>query len=228
MEFVDTQLLIAAQAQRDIRPLQRRHLCSVAACEFLDMQTDNPVKARYHLFFGPHRFADSFTVDFNNCFPSIREYNHRAIAQVINGRNPRSFSFSIGRLANGHQRRLRRRLKLILEAEMTCQAVWRADVETALGLLDAFTETHTLKADFRNSWNDLLILAVAANASGRLLTVDSLLARFSADILGGRTSQIADGLAIKFPSDRSPRRRHNRDSKGYINRGWRLSMLQHR
>lgn len=90
-------------------------------------------------------------------------------------------------------------------------------------LLQEFRKEHNLKENFRNSFNDMLILASAIDTSALLITEDSLLNKFAAKQFAG-AYQRQDGIAtIDFSQDSPATKRNSRESKGYINKSWQVS-----
>ena len=74
------------------------------------------------------------------------------------------------------------RFRFLVEHQIRCQPLQQNDVEYAFELLLKFRHNHNLKRNFRNSWNDLLVISTARNANTSLITEDSELARFASSI----------------------------------------------
>lgn len=78
------------------------------------------------------------------------------------------------------------------------------------------------KGDFRNTLNDMLILSFAldtVSAGGTFETRDKLLGTFARPYFDGASQQ---GDLIRFHRKPvSQARRASRESKGYVNTGWR-------
>ena len=117
---------------------------------------------------------------------------------------------------------IRERFSFLVENEMRVISFQQPDILSAYELLDAFLKKHTLKTDFRNSWNDLLILATVVNRGGKLISEDKLLNSFAADYYSAQAIKKEMYTEIVFPGiaavDRNPMQQA--ESKAYINRGW--------
>jgi hypothetical protein len=92
-------------------------------------------------------------------------------------------------------------------------------------LLDKFLIKHSSKSDFKNTWNDILILSKAINKQLPLLTEDKLLNRFAAENYNTKAIQENGFLKIDFSDTKNVEKRTNKESKGYINRGWEYKMI---
>jgi hypothetical protein len=90
-----------------------------------------------------------------------------------------------------------------------------------LELFRGFSRRYTLKSNFRNSLNDILTLAVAQAASSSLYTNDELLATFAADYTKVPVNREDEALVIDFAQNKGSSSA-NRETKGYINEGWRV------
>ena len=91
-----------------------------------------------------------------------------------------------------------------------------------MGLLQEFSKQHNLKANFRNSLNDILILSSAIDSSATLMTEDNLLNKFAVQQYSGSYDKRSDLVAINFDKISGSPPRKNLESKGYINRGWQV------
>jgi len=98
--------------------------------------------------------------------------------------------------------------------------VGRSSAQAGLQLFRGFSESYTLKQNFRNSLNDILTLAVAQVSGSLLYTDDELLATFAANYAGVPANQEDESLVIDFTQS-TGKNRVNRGSKGYVNKGWR-------
>jgi hypothetical protein len=86
-------------------------------------------------------------------------------------------------------------------------------------LFAEFTSEHNCKGNVRNTVNDILILATAIDRQKKFLTHDNLLNRFAAEYYEAPTHKDKNELLIDF-SEKVAEKRKNRESKGYINKGW--------
>lgn len=91
-------------------------------------------------------------------------------------------------------------------------------------LLASFVAHRTINKDVHNTINDMLILWAAAQEKALLLTEDSLHARFAATTYGARLRELSSVLRLDFATDNRARPK-SRESKGYINRGWRICQM---
>jgi hypothetical protein len=92
-----------------------------------------------------------------------------------------------------------------------------------------FVQHHNVKANFRNSVNDMMILATAIAGHEQLLTDDNLLARFAAAQRQAPLREVGEGLIeIDFERSIGVGRRLPNESKGYINCGSRIAVEKHR
>jgi len=168
------------------------------------------------------RLTDRIVFDFGNDFDPIIEFGSNAITKVVNGKNIDILRQSIRSLEKGQQRNIRENFNFLLANEIHCVSLTPAIVEDAYQLLWDFRNSgHNLKAAFRNSWNDILILATARSRGGHLMSDDSELNRFAASSLqdlGGVNGLVE--ITLDAPAKRTPRKQ-SRESKGYTNRGWR-------
>ena len=108
-----------------------------------------------------------------------------------------------------------------LHNNITCMPLTRVSVASAFNLLREFTKGHNLKKDFRNSLNDILILTTAIESSAKLNTEDSELSKFASQSYAGQYQKGSEFTTIDF-SQITPAPHHkNKESKGYVNNGWR-------
>lgn len=224
------------------RPIQGCVISSIVANEFLLVQSDEPSQANWympllsrHHFIGSapigirrrdHPFrkglSDSILMDFGNEFPSIVEYNSLSIANAINEGLIDLFVAATNHFDKAMRKLLRNRFCFIVDNGIRCSPIQQQDVEHAFELLDHFRREHNFKQKFRNSWNDLLILSSARNAEIDLITEDNELSRFATKLDGGISSRLNEFIQIRFPRCEEQERKTSRESKGYINVGWRV------
>lgn len=115
---------------------------------------------RDHSF--PKRLTDRIVFDFGNDFKSLVEFGSNAITKIVNEKNIDILRQSTAFLEKGQQRVIRENFDFLLENEIYCVSLAPTIVEEAYRLLWRFRNSgHNLKAAFRNSWNDILILATA-------------------------------------------------------------------
>ncbi len=209
------------------------------------MQTDDPARNAYYVPtghevlnspLGPKFIADHFVsgrpvpfknrtdrmlLDFNNEYPTVVEYSHRALANVINTRRWDLLRALVPAVDRAKRRGLRTRIDFLEAHEVHCTSLAPPSAELALSLLASFRQSYELKRRFRNSLNDLLVLAVAATSNTRLQTTDKVLAEFAASNLAATIAQ-GETLSIDF-SGPPVARKVSRGIKGYVNNSWRLA-----
>jgi hypothetical protein len=162
-------------------------------------------------------------MEFGLLHSPIVEFGNFAISEVFNERHVPIFSAAVAFLEKDEQKLILDRFKFLISSRIQCLPVVRYDVDTAFGLLEQFTQHHNVKANFRNTWNDLLILAVARNRNSKLLTLDMELAAFANECNAGTVTRDGAVAAIDFAQSIPLNvRRENQGAKGYVNSGWRV------
>lgn len=253
MSITDTQILSYYYKGAAPLPSSEILISSVTAAEFLLIQSSNPNSANYypilparlkhrvggllpgesavprllfdskkHGAFGKHR-TDQLVLNFNGRMPSFIEFGSVAISQIINDGHEDIFFASISHLQKTLQKKLRDRLQFLVSISVQCLPVTPAIAEVGMNILGQFLDKYEAKQNPRNTINDILILSTAVEHSLPLLTEDSLLRRFTAELLGAPFSeQPPDRLLIDFTPPEVANRRKPFESKGYINRGWQV------
>lgn len=252
-KILDTQVISYGFRGRQNLPLTGMAISSITANEFLLVQNPNPAQANYyvpllsrlHFPESPdgsalgnlrmrreHPFrktiTDQVTFEFNNEFPSIIEYGNVAIALLINERFAPLFYETINFLDSAKKKTIRKRFDFLLENEITCRPLTKTAVVTGMELLEAFRTKHNLKANFRNSLNDMLVFATAIDASAELVTADKLLARFAAEYLSSPSQEAGDLATVDFRARATQESRKSKESKGYINKSWQFAFKNYR
>lgn len=167
--------------------------------------------------------CDKLLIDFNKDHQSLVEYGSKSVSYVINKSHYNNFKWSTSHLAKPMRDRVRSRYNYLLDQKVTCLPLDTQIVSQSMEILFEFTKLYSLKNDFRNSFNDMLILATAIHHRLPLLTDDSLLARFSADRFGGSLSEKSSEVIVDFRR-KAVASSNKLESKGYINRGWRIAV----
>jgi hypothetical protein len=167
------------------------------------------------------RLSDYVIFNFAQDFKSYALYNNESISQVINNKYNELFYLIISFLEKSEYKDIRKKFDFILDNELQCESIGEHDIELAYELLTRFIQTHPLKEDFRNCWNDILILSKSINEGAKLLTSDKLLNRFAGEVYDGKLSKTDGILEIQFPNESEQSKNFEKqESKGYINRGW--------
>jgi predicted nucleic acid-binding protein len=168
--------------------------------------------------------TDSMIMEFGTDYPTLVEYGSQAIAEIINSRHRQLLYASTEFMPKDRRKLIRRRFDFLLDCNVRCEALRESDVVEAFRLLSEFSAGHNVKKNFRNSWNDMLILASAMNRGSDLVTMDNELARFVAEKQESVLRMVADRtIMIAFSHNSRDRTRSvSLESKGYINTQWRV------
>jgi hypothetical protein len=237
--MIDTQILsYAYKGQRNA--VSGARISSVAAHEFLEVyDADSTKRFRYYIKYlsGRHLGAptpspshwkggaiERLVLDFGGDYPQLIEFNSRATAAIINDRNGLAFAHTLSCLDKALQKKLRPRFAFLCKHIGECVPLAPQTAEVGIQLLWDFVQHHNVKANFRNSVNDMMILATAIAGHEQLLTDDNLLARFAAAQQQAPLRDVGQGLIeIDFEQGMEVGQRISNESKGYINRGWRIA-----
>ena len=165
------------------------------------------------------RRTDQVIIDFGNQFSAYREFGNEAISEIINDNKLEIYKISIAHLPKQKQKYLLKRLKYILDNGYYCYSLTKSSIDEALEMFSEFVSEHNCKENMRNTANDILILATAIDRGKKFLTNDNLLNRFAADYHEAPIHKDKNELLIDF-SEKQVNKKINRESKGYINKGW--------
>lgn len=248
IELLDTQVISYALKGRQGLSVTGKAISAITANEFLLVQSENPAQAHYYIpllsklhfpestdgvtptstrMRRDHPFSkiitDRVTFEFGNEFPTIMEYGNLAIAMLINKRISSLFYEATKFLDKTKRKTIRKRFDFLLENEITCFPLSKSSIVTGMDLLQRFRSQHNLKANFRNSLNDILVFATAINVSAKLVTYDALLGEFVAKHFLANSSRQEDLITVNFQEAIRTASRRSRESKGYINKGWQVS-----
>lgn len=164
--------------------------------------------------------SDSILFNFSQDFESYELYNNDSVSEVVNQKLFRVFESAIKFLDKKQYKYLKKKVRLLIESNIYCLPIEVDDIELSYDLLTKFIEKHPLKSDFRNCWNDILILSKAINSGEELYTKDKLLNQFASEEYGGVREKIGDSVVLKFMQNKGSNREPRIESKNYINRGW--------
>lgn len=185
------------------------------------------ILSKYHKN-GPFnkRRSDFITFEFNNEFPSYNLYNNLSVQQAVNRKQKDLMKASINFLPKEELKDIYSKFNFMLDWNLNCISLERGDVDLALELLNRFTTSYSLKGDFRNCWNDLLIASVAVNRNFTLLSKDKLLNQFVSAEFGIKEKRYTDNVVkYDFSSNEvSDKKFEKFESKGYLNRSWNYYM----
>ncbi|MGB5981353.1 MAG: hypothetical protein WBG46_04340 [Nonlabens sp.] len=245
--YLDTNILYNKHSgkEKDLN-IKRKFITSINALEFLkNIEKKHHNKAKYHIpYTNNHihqmqfvrmkksnypfskRYSDSIVFDFSQDFESYTLYNNKSISQVINNKGKELFYSSIEFLDKPLNKDIKNKFKFILENKLNCDILKPEDIELSYDLLTKFLKKYSLKADFRNCWNDILILARCINEGAKLHSSDNLLNTFTSEVYNGKIQKTENGIEIEFPknNENSENTWTKNQSKGYINRGWQYKM----
>lgn len=245
MQFVDTQIVSYAFKEISSVSVVDQHISSVVANEFLETYSTTetsanyyiPTSLRYFRHYGleavpstvPGEFrkrgfskqsTDRLALYFGQDYPSLVEYGSIAISRLINARALNVFRLAIAQVDKRKQRRLIQRFEFLSDHRITCIPLQPTVARLGQSLLYRFVKKYKLKKNFRNSFNDMLILAVAIDHGAELLTRDSLLVNFCADCNLVKKHKFDEWIRCETTTTPSKGRGNRRESKGYINRSW--------
>jgi hypothetical protein len=213
-------------------------ISSITGLEFLLVQSTKPTQAHYYVPL-PKRLAihpgivpaardhpfsknstDQILVEFAGEFPAYVEFSNLALSQVINDNLREIFYAATDFLPKDKRKVVRSRFAYLVSRHISCIPLSQASLANALELLDRFSARFNPKAHFRNTFNDILILATARNNSAELITSDSTLSRFASRIYEVPIAGVCDRVLLDFSQVAAAVPKRSRESKGYINRGW--------
>jgi predicted nucleic acid-binding protein len=242
--FIDTNIVSNVRKGTLSISTRRASISSVVASELLSMYSGARTAANYYVpVISPlhlmasigsskrdhpfsKRYTDRIVYSFGKDFEPVVEFGSSAIARMVNEQNVDLLRQSIAFLEKKEQRPIREAFEFLMENEISCVPLTPGTVRNAYHLLGAYRASGAnLKADFRNSWNDMLILSTAQENGSRLLTGDGPLSRFAGSVFGRYSKKGPHILEVYL--DRTPNdarsKTNSRESKGYVNKGWRAS-----
>ena len=218
---------------------------SVVAIEFLNNQSALSMKANYYIpnissqLVGSERMefltrrdhpfnknrSDSISFDFNEDFESFKLYNNFSISNVINENMKELYKASVKFLSKEKRKELVKKYNFIIASRLNCIPIVDSDMGVAYDLLEKAVQDKivNLKNNFKNSWNDILILSKAISSNGVLMTADkelSKLNKFAAEVYNGKIHDVNKVIEVSFKSQEVKRKSTVAESKGYINKGW--------
>jgi hypothetical protein len=240
---VDTQVVSYSYSGTHTDVVEGVRLSSVAAKEFLSAYSPSCSQDRYYMPslrspFGSRmagrygvfkrihpytkEFTDQLLLDFNGDFPSLIEFGSNSFAKALNTKAVDVVRLATAHLSRYDKRCIRKKFDFLCDNNITCVPVTREVIRKAHKLLAVFLQGHQPKSDFRNTFNDILILSTAVHDNAVLRTHDNLLARISADLFEAKWSADGKGIVIDFSRVSLSPKRVQPESKGYVNRSWRI------
>lgn len=223
------------------------YIPSTAAQEFLESQVEDPAQARYYIpltkdpieIEGLFKYArkedtgftknytDKFVVNTPKEYNSQREFGHKAISNVINKNLHKLFKASIQGLSKSKIKKLKERVLFSMNSGLKCLPLSKSISDVGVELLELFLKNNEPKKNFKNIFNDIMILAMSEELNYRLWTEDRLLAKFASNNLG-RDIKRESGLFEVLSKDENTKEMQKGESKGYINTRIRQIMKQGR
>ncbi|RKS09728.1 hypothetical protein DFP74_5470 [Nocardiopsis sp. Huas11] len=159
---------------------------------------------------------------FGTDYPPVIESGHRSVAFLVNANASRVIKECAKPLGRERRRIVKSRIDFLSAASVECIPLVDRSAGLALPLFHEFAKRYTLKADFQNSLNDILVLALSQYHSLPMKTRDKVLADFAQEVLGAAIELNSSALKIS-PRNLGGDRSRFFESKGYINKGWRVS-----
>lgn len=176
--------------------------------------------SRSHSYRGQH--LEKQIVDFGLDYPPAVELGHKSIAKIINDEKAWVLPICADAARIKFSREIKKRVDYIETHGIRCKSLTEESIATALPMFHAFTRNYTMKTDYRNSLNDIFILAVSSHLEIPLLTRDKLLARFSEEYLYANLNDAGDRQIISTRKKNKSNQRMS-ESKRYVNRSWRIT-----
>src|SRR5262249_26674706 len=139
---------------------------------------------------------------------------------AINQRLDLLVAAAIGFLPKDQIKSIRARFGFLVRNNIQCVPLNRNDIEVAFWLLHEFLGSYNPKQNFRNTWNDILVLSAAINRGVALYTKDRLLGEFAATVTHTPIIDRKDFLDLKFERS-TMTKKDTSDAKGYVNNAWR-------
>jgi hypothetical protein len=167
--------------------------------------------------------TDSLVIDFAKQYQPYRMFGNNAITSIINTKNINAFKLSIAHLEKSKQKILKKKLEFIFDNNMRCHQINERVCNISLDLLSKFERNIKPKDNIKNTINDLLILSAAIYHKKVLQTKDTVLARFASEIYSGEVKCVKDIVVVDFSNKKIIEEKFNKESKGYVNRGWAYS-----
>ena len=242
MDILDTQIISYSFKNSYDGQIKNQGISSVTAKEFLLVQGSERSKANYYIPMPKmlnhllesgvgipkrdHPFmkgsTDQIILEFGQDYPPLIEFGNLAIAEAINLKAKQVFNASIQFLEKEKRKMLMDRFEFLTQQNINCLPLNKNTVDLGLDLFHEFLSRYNTKDNFKNTINDVFILAAAVNSSSTLITKDSLLNRFATEYFSASLKENSGSLLIDFGKEKTSESRKSKESKGYINKGWRV------
>ncbi|MBH8566508.1 hypothetical protein I8748_30885 [Nostoc sp. CENA67] len=246
MQILDTQVISYAFKGVYDGQVNQQLISSVTAKEFLLIQGSDRTAANYYVplprrmkNYSPekdmafprmdHPFSkwntDQIILDFGQDYPSIIEFSNYAITEVINLKAKNLFREATRFLNKDQKKLILRRFRFLLDSQVQCVPLSKSVLNQGIHLFYEFLSNYNVKSEIKNTINDVLILATAIDLSAVVITKDSLLNRFSSEYFDTVVQVHKEFITIDFGTRKGTNCSKSRESKEYINRGWKVRML---
>ncbi|HEV7382416.1 MAG TPA: hypothetical protein VGN64_21620 [Dyadobacter sp.] len=243
MKFIDTNILYYKYSKSYVDSISGANIVSINALEFLKniekvhqnrskyyipcrLGSAHGVPAEYFKLHGRRPFhsslSDSTSLEFKDNRNNYILYNNESITKAVNQKLIDLYQASISFLEKPDYKELKSKFKFLIVNNLKCHSLSKQDIERSHELLGQYTSNHNLKPDFRNSWNDILILSKVINSGGKLISSDKELNRFAAEVYGASVQVHENIVEYSFPKeeDKQVTDYTKFESKGFINNSW--------
>lgn len=245
LEHIDTQILSYSYKGMPTEDITGAGISSVVAKEFLWAYGASPTKDRYYLPVLPKRLGaealfhplhqaihrdhpyskhhtDQFILDFSSDFPSFIEYGSLAFSYIINSKNVNLMRSATSHMPKEDQKSLRQKFEFLNANNITCIPLCISIIHHSYKLLEVFLSQSNPKKLIRNTLNDLLILGTAIQSNTPLKTDDKVLERLASKLCTCKIHQRHGIASITFNEDGFSSSQGKNESKGYINKSWKI------
>lgn len=165
--------------------------------------------------------TDKIVLDFNSEFDSVVIYSNEAISQLINRKDLDGLLFFA---RNTYSRKdyiaFRNKVQFLIDYDLSVAPITQEIVDVMYRIYEEIKGEYNVKANHRNSFMDLLILATAVTYKRYLYTKDKELQKlvtrycnYDSGIDAANETAHIESSAIK---------NNGQDNKGFVNNKWRL------
>lgn len=171
-----------------------------------------------------YHITDKLIIDFNGEFDSIVIYSNEAISQLINQKDINGLLFFASfSLCKKDFRLFRKKVQFLIDSNLSVVPLTQEIVDTMHHIYEESKGSYNVKANYRNSFMDLLILATAITYKKQLYTLDKELQKLAElfcyyDV----ESDFSHEISGTDCSERIAKKTSRQDNKGFINNKWRL------
>jgi len=236
MKLIDTNVLSYVYNKNNNYELSidNEYISSIIALEFLLIQKKNYyipnigniAKNTYlsrlikieHL---PRKHStDSILFNFNQLHDSFSYYSNFAISDLINNQNVILYDKIMEFQDKIHRKELKKKIRFIIDNNIKCEPILDEDIKAGYLILEKFINKYSTKGNFRNTWNDILILSKSINKNLSLITEDKLLNKIAIEFYNATVIKNHGFVNLTFNNIEKIIRKTNKESKWYINKSW--------